>query len=153
MPVAVPPPSGAVAWGEAACGEAHSAALTSDGGVLTWGCPDDGRLGLAASPDDEPDESTLVCTPACVAVDGFIEQVACGDHFTALLSREGALFGFGANWSAQLGLDTSIEMRSSPVRLLREQAAADADADADAVVNADADADADTDADADVRPK
>ena len=108
MPVAVPPPSGAVAWGEAACGEAHSAALTSDGGVLTWGCPDDGRLGLAASPDDEPDESTPVCTPACVAVDGFIEQVACGDHFTALLSREGALFGFGANWSAQLGLEIPI---------------------------------------------
>ena len=64
-----------MAWGEAACGEAHSAALTSDGGVLTWGCPDDGRLGLAASPDDEPDESTPVCAPVCVTVDGFIEQV------------------------------------------------------------------------------
>ena len=25
MPVAVPPPSGAVAWGQAACGEVHSA--------------------------------------------------------------------------------------------------------------------------------
>ena len=125
MPVAVPPPSGAVAWGEAACGEAHSAALTSDGGVLTWGCPDDGRLGLAVSPDAEPDDAAPVCAPA--RVEGLphaaiIEQVACGDHFTALLSVEGELFGFGANWSAQLGLDQSIEMRASPVRLLREYA-------------------------------
>jgi alpha-tubulin suppressor-like RCC1 family protein len=111
MPVDVPRPSGAVAWGEAACGEAHSAystcnpmyparnpmwaqpaapctqpaapciqahsaALTGDGGVLTWGCPDDGRLGQAASPDDEPDDGTPVCAPARVHVEGFIDQVA-----------------------------------------------------------------------------
>ena len=63
-----------------------------------------------------------MCWPARVTVEAPIQQVACGDHFTALLSRDGALFGCGANWSAQLGLEPSVEMRASPVRLLSEQA-------------------------------
>ena len=63
-----------------------------------------------------------MCWPARVTVEAPIQQVACGDHFTALLSRDGALFGCGANWSAQLGLEPSVEMRASPVRLLSEHA-------------------------------
>ena len=37
LPVPLPPQAGAVAWAEAACGEAHSAATTTDGTVFTWG--------------------------------------------------------------------------------------------------------------------
>ena len=123
-----PPPGGAGAWrGTAsglACGEVHSACLTRDGELMVWGCPDDGRLGLglaadaadAADADDEP-----VRTPTRVGgLPAALAQVACGDDFTAVLTAEGQLFGFGANYAAQLGRDPDVEAWAAPVRLLAD---------------------------------
>jgi hypothetical protein len=67
--------------------------------VLTWGCPDDGRLGQAASPDDEPDDGTPVCAPARVHVEGFIDQVA---RAKARVRASGLGLGLGLGLGARV---------------------------------------------------
>ena len=113
VPVALPPPPGADAWARAACGETHSAALAVGGAVLSWGVPDDGRLGIAPLPDD------IVWLPT--AVEGVPEdplQIACGDAFTAVLTASGELWAWGSNLDGQLGLGDDGERDSQrPLRL------------------------------------
>ena len=114
VPVALPPPPGADAWARAACGETHSAALAVGGAVLSWGVPDDGRLGIAPLPDD------IVWLPT--AVEGVPDdpvQIACGDAFTAVLTASGELWAWGSNLDGQLGLgDDGDDECESPRRLL-----------------------------------
>ena len=69
------------------CGFYHSAAVSSDGGVWTWGWGRDGQLGHR-----EPSGA-----PARVAAlaDVSVESVACGHASTVALSREGEVFAWG----------------------------------------------------------
>ena len=124
-PHALPPPPGGVgAWrGTAsglACGEIHSACLTQDGELMVWGSPDDGRLGLADAADADVDDEPVRSPTKVGGLPAALEQVACGDDFTAVLTVEGQLYGFGANYSAQLGLDADVEAWAAPVRLLAD---------------------------------
>jgi len=63
-----------------ACGTAHTAALTKNGELYTWGKHDDGRLGLNATEDQTTPKKVTTLERY------FIEHVVCGVYDTAALS-------------------------------------------------------------------
>ena len=81
---------------------------------MSWGVPDDGRLGIAPLPDD------IVWLPTAVeGVPADPVQIACGDAFTAVLTASGELWAWGSNLDGQLGLgDDGDDECESPRRLL-----------------------------------
>ncbi|KAH3765907.1 ADP ribosylation factor 1 [Pelomyxa schiedti] len=88
----------------AAGGGKHSAALTKDGNLYTWGCGSMGQLGHGDV------SSTLIP----VQVEYFsasslkVTRVACGDNHTVVITEAGKLYTFGDNRSGQLGLGDNI---------------------------------------------
>lgn len=95
-----------------AVGGMHSAALTHDGLIYTWGVNDQGALGRdtkwernASDEMDEDDDETvdlnpLECTPMPIPRDHFpsgtvFTQLACGDSTTFALTDDGEVWGWG----------------------------------------------------------
>ncbi len=71
-----------------AAGGQHFAALTVDGDVYTWGCPDEGQLGYMPSPESES-------VPEKVPGLNNILQVQAGNAHTLLLNTKGQVFMCG----------------------------------------------------------
>ena len=83
-----------------ACGYTHSALVTADGLVFTWGDNRNGALGISST--------TNYLVPIQVDNTGamagkFIIHVACGNSYTFALSSDGKLFSWGLNSNNQLG--------------------------------------------------
>lgn len=95
-----------------ACGDAHSAALTSDGVVLTWGGGGCGQLGHPDTTSMPKDEDGCPFQPEPRVVDSLnvsIRHICCGKAHTAAISEEGLLYTWGAGACGQLGHpDTTI---------------------------------------------
>ena len=72
-------------WTQIACGRDHTAALTKNGEVFTWGLNDCGQLGHG---DDIP---RTVPTKVASLAGLVITQVFCGDTHTAVLTGKGEL--------------------------------------------------------------
>ena len=108
------------AWSVVACGEAHSVALTTRGVPFSWGSAEDGRLGVCTEASwPAARAETVVCAPRCVTLGAApAVMVDTGDAFTAFVDRDGGLWGCGANWRGQLGLDPSIDEVITPTPLL-----------------------------------
>ena len=71
------------------CGFYHTACVTAEGGVWTWGWGRDGQLGHSeASATPRRVEGTLRQVPC--------RAVACGHHATSVLSNEGDAYLWGA---------------------------------------------------------
>ncbi|XP_039074362.1 E3 ISG15--protein ligase HERC5 isoform X2 [Hyaena hyaena] len=87
-------------------GKAHSMALSMSGNVYSWGRNDFGQLGLGHT--DGKDFPSLI-----EAVDNQkVEFLACGGSHTALLTKDGLVFTFGAGKHGQLGHNsTQNELR------------------------------------------
>ncbi|XP_047510210.1 probable E3 ubiquitin-protein ligase HERC4 isoform X1 [Pieris napi] len=82
-----------------ACGSYHSIALTNNGELYTWGANSFGQcgLGMMSNKETTPQQITsLVGVP--------IALVTCGSNHTFVLSKSGAVYGFGKNGHGQLGL-------------------------------------------------
>ncbi|XP_050667406.1 probable E3 ubiquitin-protein ligase HERC4 isoform X2 [Leptidea sinapis] len=94
-----------------ACGSYHSIALTNNGELYAWGANSYGQCGLGTVSKKEttPKQITsLIGVP--------IAFVACGSNHTFVLSKSGAVFGFGKNSHGQLGLQDR-ESRCYPTHL------------------------------------
>lgn len=99
-----------------ACGGMHSAAITHDNLILTWGVNDLGALGrdttwnggwkdANAGSDASLDEDEVAlnpheCKPAAVSSDHFPEgtkftAIVCGDSSTFVLTNTGLVYGWG----------------------------------------------------------
>ncbi|MDD2628404.1 MAG: hypothetical protein PHR25_01650 [Clostridia bacterium] len=91
-----------------ALGQYHTAALTKDGVVWTWGHNNYGQLG---------DNTTInkkipVKLPALTGV----KQIAAGNSFTAVLMNDGTVKTWGQNSNGQLG-DNTTTNKSTPVNV------------------------------------
>ncbi|CAB1327289.1 unnamed protein product [Coregonus sp. 'balchen'] len=95
------------------CGEAHSAVLTKDGRVFTFGEGSRGQLGHDASANE--------LIPKLVErLDGLVSQIACGSHHTLVLGSSGQLWAFGSGVKGQLGTgNTEGSLRPTSVLLKR----------------------------------
>ena len=97
-------------WRQAAAGGAHSAAVSPAGEVFVCGLNDRGQLGLGQAA-----VGGSVAAPTRVAFDsvtdgcdgglgGPVAAVACGHFHTLAVTRDGAVYAWGANDRGQLGL-------------------------------------------------
>ena len=90
-----------------ACGEYHTAALTANGEVLTWGKSVNGQLGHSE------DSKKAVTSPTLV--DGLkseqVARIACGGAHTVALTVNGDVWQWGDPVAGQLGLVTSGAIR------------------------------------------
>lgn len=85
---------------DVAAGLFHSAAVTVNGEVVTFGC---GRFGQSISDEGNSDD---VCTGRWRPEDGSrLVRVACGRRHTAVLDDCGRVWTFGENKYGQLGRD------------------------------------------------
>jgi alpha-tubulin suppressor-like RCC1 family protein len=97
-----------------ACGGQHAAVLTEQGAVYTYGKGAYGRLGHG-------DTLSLTTPKRVAALDGvFITSVALGFGFSCAVSREGALYAWGANDNGRSGFgdraDRQVPMRVKALR-------------------------------------
>ncbi|XP_077396460.1 E3 ISG15--protein ligase HERC5-like isoform X2 [Festucalex cinctus] len=78
------------------CGEAHTAVLTKDGKVYTFGEGAHGQLGHGSSANE--------LMPKLVdGIDGGASQVACGRRHTLVLGSSGHIWAFGSGVKGQIG--------------------------------------------------
>nr|XP_003704761.1 PREDICTED: RCC1 domain-containing protein 1 [Megachile rotundata]XP_012143900.1 PREDICTED: RCC1 domain-containing protein 1 [Megachile rotundata] len=83
----------------------HSAVVTEQGDLYTWGWNTNGELGLPNQ------ESKVVAVPTLVDftddqnknVETFVKKVECGNNFTICMMDDGTLWGSGCNKYGQLG--------------------------------------------------
>ncbi len=87
----------AVACGIGPGGPGHSAAITHEGKLYTWGMGRDGQLGHG---DTEP---RLEPTQVASLADKTVVAVSCGATHTAALTDEGRVYTWGGGVSGQLG--------------------------------------------------
>eukprot|EP00743_Colponemidia_sp_Colp-15_P009532 GILK01010428.1.p1 GENE.GILK01010428.1~~GILK01010428.1.p1 ORF type:complete len:501 (-),score=40.01 GILK01010428.1:120-1583(-) len=78
------------------CGELHTAAVTDEGSVYSWGLGKDGRLGHG-------DQKSQLAPVAVAALSGHIVQVVCGGLHTAALTDNGAVHTWGLGKDGRLG--------------------------------------------------
>eukprot|EP01017_Pseudomicrothorax_dubius_P024431 TRINITY_DN2595_c0_g3_i3.p1 TRINITY_DN2595_c0_g3~~TRINITY_DN2595_c0_g3_i3.p1 ORF type:complete len:623 (-),score=139.19 TRINITY_DN2595_c0_g3_i3:74-1942(-) len=90
------------------CGWGHTAAITDDGQLFTWGYGGEGQLGLGGS------ESQY--EPQRVQLPSEAKSVDCGGRHTVVLTVDGAAFVFGNGESGQLGTGRR-EKELLPVKL------------------------------------
>ncbi|XP_039606091.1 probable E3 ubiquitin-protein ligase HERC3 isoform X1 [Polypterus senegalus] len=80
------------------CGEDHTAALTKDGGLFTFGAGSHGQLGHDSTSDE------ILPRRVIELMGSEVSQVACGrNHTLALVPSTGLIYAFGCNTHGQLG--------------------------------------------------
>lgn len=98
------------------CGAYHTAILTEDGDVYTWGLNSEGQIGFG---EDEEECST----PQLLKFDDEVISISCGYYHTAVVTRSGMLYTFGEDEMGKLGLSGSQlndTTRPQPVATLDE---------------------------------
>ncbi|XP_036118310.1 probable E3 ubiquitin-protein ligase HERC3 isoform X1 [Molossus molossus] len=96
---------------QVAAGGAHSFALSLSGAVFGWGMNNAGQLGLS---DEEDRESP--CHVKLLRMQKVV-YISCGEEHTAVLTKSGGVFTFGAGSCGQLGHD-SMNDEVNPRRVL-----------------------------------
>ncbi|XP_036373044.1 probable E3 ubiquitin-protein ligase HERC3 isoform X1 [Megalops cyprinoides] len=98
------------------CGEEHTAALTKDGGLFTFGDGSQGQLGHDSTNNEALPRRVLELMGSEVS------QVACGSHHTlAFVPSSGMVYAFGCNSKGQLGTGTRENAQSPQPVSHREQ--------------------------------
>eukprot|EP00899_Mesostigma_viride_P019612 jgi/Mesvir1/27652/Mv07379-RA.3 len=92
---------------QVAAGDQFSAALTREGGIYTWGCGDEGRLGHGANTGDQLEPRLITCAEGSFSRHK-IEAVSCGGSHMAAIG-DGFVFTWGDNTFGQLGRDDGEE--------------------------------------------
>uniref|UniRef100_A0A0B7B2U7 HECT domain-containing protein n=1 Tax=Arion vulgaris TaxID=1028688 RepID=A0A0B7B2U7_9EUPU len=103
---------------QVSCGSDHTVVLTSEGMIFTWGSNAYGQLGLGKGAPPYQNLPELVSCLKGIPV----LQVAAGANHTFILSRSGAVYGWGRNSFGQLGLNTTEDCyQPQQCRSLRNQ--------------------------------
>ncbi|XP_069086869.1 probable E3 ubiquitin-protein ligase HERC4 [Pleurodeles waltl] len=89
------------------CGEDHTAALTKEGGVFTFGAGGYGQLGHNSSSHEVNPRKVFELMGSVVT------QVACGrQHTLAFVPSSGRIYSFGLGGNGQLGTGTTSNRKS-----------------------------------------
>ena len=100
-----------------ACGQFHTLALTNSGDLYSFGDNTNGQLGLGSTSEKE-NRPTLVKSLQGIP----IAHISCGANHSFILSKSGAIYGFGKNIYGQLGVgDTISKNFPTHVKTLRNQ--------------------------------
>ncbi|XP_076648302.1 HECT and RLD domain containing E3 ubiquitin ligase 4 [Halictus rubicundus] len=96
---------------QVACGVKHTLALTNNGELYSWGSNNEGQLGLGSKVENERKPKLIN------GLDGIpIAHIACGGYHSIVISKSGAVFGWGKNTFGQLGLNDTQD-RNVPCQL------------------------------------
>ncbi|CAM9001015.1 unnamed protein product [Rhodiola kirilowii] len=83
------------------CGEYHTAAISDNGEVYTWGLGSMGQLGHCSLQYGDKE----LLPRRVVSLDGiFVKEIACGGVHTCAVTEKGALYAWGGGQAGQLGL-------------------------------------------------
>ncbi|KAL8137557.1 hypothetical protein V2J09_003558 [Rumex salicifolius] len=86
---------------QVSCGEFHTAAISEDGEIYTWGLGNMGQLGHCSLQAEDKE----LLPRRVVALEGiFIKNIACGGVHTCAVTVKGALYAWGGGQLGQLGL-------------------------------------------------
>jgi alpha-tubulin suppressor-like RCC1 family protein len=100
--------AGGTNWKQVSSGNAHTAAIKTDGTLWTWGPGYDGRLGNA--------DTTLRSTPVTTFTGGTNwKQVSCGYRTIVAIKTDGTLWTWGNGGSGRLGNAVILGNISTPV--------------------------------------
>ncbi|XP_060594475.1 probable E3 ubiquitin-protein ligase HERC4 isoform X2 [Ruditapes philippinarum] len=88
---------------QVSCGRYHNLLLTDDGQIYSWGDNRFGQLGLGHTISQNIPQYIASLKGIPVA------QVVCGGSHSLLLSKSGAIFGWGRNCFGQLGLNDELD--------------------------------------------
>jgi alpha-tubulin suppressor-like RCC1 family protein len=102
--------AGGTNWKQVGCGLYHTAAISTDGTLWTWGRNNYGQLG----DNTAVTKSSPVQT---IAAGTNWKQVGSGGYHTAAIKTDGTLWTWGLNQFGQLG-DITIVNKSSPVQTI-----------------------------------
>ncbi|XRB24369.1 U-box domain-containing protein [Pseudoscourfieldia marina] len=94
-----------------ACSGSHTAALTSDGAVYTWGRGAFGQLGHG----DTSNQLTPTRVDALASVS--VRALACGGRHIAALTSDGAVYTWGNGAYGQLGHGDDTSSQHTPTRV------------------------------------
>ena len=83
------------------CGGAHTAILTGNGILYTWGCPLNGRLGREGRHDRPGKVESLATMP--------LLQVSCGGYHTVALTQSGVVYTWGLGAEGRLGIGNDLD--------------------------------------------
>ncbi|CAM9865992.1 unnamed protein product, partial [Ectocarpus sp. 8 AP-2014] len=89
---------------QVACGGYHSAVATDAGRVFTWGFNRYGQCGNGSKDNTVPEPSLVDLSRVTPGALGEVPKVLCGRHHSALVTRGGALYTWGACSFGKLGL-------------------------------------------------
>jgi alpha-tubulin suppressor-like RCC1 family protein len=99
--------AGGTNWKQVSAGDAHTAAIKTDGTLWSWGQGSNGKLGNNAT------VNTL--TPVTTFAGGTNwKQVSCGSNHTVATKTDGTLWVWGLNSFGRLG-NSQVNNRSTPV--------------------------------------
>ncbi|NWV15546.1 HERC4 ligase, partial [Ptilonorhynchus violaceus] len=89
------------------CGEDHTAALTKEGGVFTFGAGGYGQLGHNSTSHEINPRKVFELMGSVVT------QITCGrQHTTAFVPSSGRIYSFGLGGNGQLGTGTTSNRKS-----------------------------------------
>lgn len=96
----------------------HTAVITDEGDLYTWGWNKQGQLGFPTVDIEKENGISVLATPKPVDLteNMMVEQVACGASHTIIKLRDGEIFGCGWNKWGQLGLK-SVKRCSTMTKL------------------------------------
>lgn len=97
-------------WIAFSAGGTHSLGIQKDGTLWTWGNNTDGQLGNAST------SATPVSTPTKIGTLTYLTVAAGGSHSMAI-GTDGALYGWGANGSGQVGNNAGTGTVTGPAQV------------------------------------
>jgi len=96
---------------DVSCGGAHTAAVTEDGRLFTWGLNDRGQLGRS------PEGSQCEVPGEVRGIEERVVSVAAGHYHTLCVTESGSVWAFGCNRKGQLGVKSNEAAVYAPRQL------------------------------------